>query len=345
MSRRLEATDHEEIFVAHSFEEHVVDLGEVRMNYATTGDPGSPALLLIPAQTESWWGYEAAMRLLANRFHVFAVDLRGQGRSTWTPGRYTLDIFGNDLVRFIDRVIGVPVVVAGLSSGGTIAAWLSAYAAPGQIIGAVYEDAPLFASELHPAIGQSIRQGIGPMFSLWHKWLGPQWSIGDWDGLLAAMPVELPPALLAGIAAMAPAGTGTALTGPPQDLKEYDPEWGYAFTSGAATASCDHATMLAQVNVPVLFTHHFRTIDDATETLMGALSDQQVRRVRELVAGAGNPFTYRSFPDMPHSMHGAGPDVYAAVIVEWFDALYERTLGLPGEVRLAELGGGNDRAE
>ena len=44
------------------------------------------------------------MPLLAEHFQVFAVDLRGQGRSTRTPGRYTLDNMGNDLVRFIDVV-------------------------------------------------------------------------------------------------------------------------------------------------------------------------------------------------------------------------------------------------
>ena len=48
------------------------------------------------------------MPLLAEHFQVFAVDLRGQGRSTRTPGRYTLDNMGNDLVRFIDVVIGRP---------------------------------------------------------------------------------------------------------------------------------------------------------------------------------------------------------------------------------------------
>jgi pimeloyl-ACP methyl ester carboxylesterase len=118
----LNASDHPELFVAHGFEEHLVDLGEVRLNYATAGSPDHPAILLIPAQTESWWGYEAAMRLLADRYQVYAVDLRGQGRSTWTPGRYCLDIFGGDLVRFIGQVIGRPVIVSGRSSGGTIAA-------------------------------------------------------------------------------------------------------------------------------------------------------------------------------------------------------------------------------
>jgi pimeloyl-ACP methyl ester carboxylesterase len=113
-----------ETYVAHAIAEQLVDLGEIQMSYATVGDAASPALLLIPGQTESWWGYEAAMPLLAERFQVFAVDLRGQGRSTRTPGRYTLDNMGNDLVRFLDLVIGRPAIVSGLSSGGVLAAWL-----------------------------------------------------------------------------------------------------------------------------------------------------------------------------------------------------------------------------
>jgi pimeloyl-ACP methyl ester carboxylesterase len=321
MSPRIEAADHEQIFVSHGIPEHSVNLGEITMNYATLGDRSLPALLLIPAQTESWWGYEAAMRILSERFQVFAVDLRGQGRSTWTPGRYTLDIFGGDLVRFIDLVVGRPTIVAGLSSGGTIAAWLSAYAKPGQILAAVYEDSPLFASEANPSYGQSIRQGIGPMFSLWHKWLGPQWSIGNWHGMLAAMPKELPASILAGLQAMAPAGAGDAPIGPPQDLQEYDPEWGLAFVSGIATQSSDHAVLLAQVKVPVLFTHHFRVVDPNDGTVMGAISDLQVRRVGDLVTGAGNSFTYKSFPTMPHSMHGYDPHIYAATVIEWVDSL------------------------
>src|SRR5580698_10257435 len=160
----LEAHDHADVYVPHAFDEHIVDLGEVRLNYAVAGDASLPALLLIPAQSESWWGYEVAMPLLAEHFQVFAVDLRGQGRSTRTPGRYTLDNIGNDLVRFIDSVIGRPTVVSGLSSGGVLSAWLSAYAKPGQVIGCLYEDPPLFVSEVEPTYGHSSRQGIGPMF-------------------------------------------------------------------------------------------------------------------------------------------------------------------------------------
>lgn len=314
----LESSDHPDLFVDHAFPEQLVDLGEIRMNYAVTGDAAHPALLLIPGQSESWWGYEEAMALLADRFQVFAVDLRGQGRSTWTPGRYSLDVFGGDLVRFIDRVIGREVVVCGLSSGGVIAAWLSAFAAPGQVRAAFYEDPPLFSSQTTPAVGQSIRQGIGEIFRVWHKWLGPQWSIGDYAGMQAAMGRELPEWMRTMQLA---AGASHDSNEPPQNLLEYDPEWGDAFVSGRVALTCDHEAMLRQVKVPVLFTHHFHVEDPDTGNLLGAISDHQVNHVRKLVEGAGNSFTLREFPEMPHSMHGAAPATYVATLTEWLAGL------------------------
>lgn len=312
-SRRLEAADREDTFVDHAYPEQLVDLGEVRLNYATAGDPSLPPLLLIPGQTESWWGYESAMPLLAERFCCYAVDLRGQGRSSWTPGRYSLDNMGNDLVRFIDTVIRRPALVSGLSSGGVLAAWLSAYARPGQVIAAVWEDPPLFSSELTPAYGPAMRQCIGPLWALYAKWLGDQWSIGDWEGLVRAAPSELP-----GWAAGLLFGRmHDAAAGPPQNLREYDPEWARAFWTGTVTANCDHARMIAAARVPVLFTHHFRLIEADTGNLIGAISDGQVEQVRRLVTAAGQPFEYRSFPEQPHAMHQADPQLYARTVTEW----------------------------
>ncbi|WP_029896663.1 alpha/beta hydrolase [Nocardia brasiliensis] len=316
-----EAADRADTFVAHKFEEQLVDLGEIRMNYVAEGDPASPALLLIPAQGESWWGYENAITLLANEFRVFAIDLRGQGRSTWTPGRYNLNTWGNDVERFIDLVIGRPTLVAGNSSGGVIAAWLAAYGKPGQIRGAMLEDAPLFSSQAAPPYGPGIMQTLGPIFALWAKWLGPQWSVGDWDGMVAAAPRELPEFLHPGIAFLFGDGTGEgAAATPPQHLKEYDPEWARAWVTDVANAGCDHATMLAQNRVPVLLTHHFHLTDPDTGRLMGAMTDIQARQARRLLAATGRPVTFTSL-DAPHTMHDPEPDQYFELLIEWASGL------------------------
>jgi pimeloyl-ACP methyl ester carboxylesterase len=301
-----------ETYVAHGVAEHVADLGEIQMNYAKLGDPASPALLLIPGQSESWWGYEAVMPMLARRFEVFAVDLRGQGRSTRTPGRYTLDNMGNDLVRFIDLVVGRPAVVSGLSSGGVLSAWLSAYAKPGQVAAAAYEDPPLFSSEVRPAIGPGIRQCIGPVFHLWSTFLGDQWSIGAWEAMREASREFLPE----------PLQFIPVAEEPPQNLKEYDPEWGRSFWTGSVAESCDHERMLRSVKTrAVLLTHHRRALNGETGFLFGAMSDLQARRVQELLAGAGVQVTYRSFPGVGHSMHGEQPELYVKTLFEWFDSL------------------------
>jgi pimeloyl-ACP methyl ester carboxylesterase len=301
-----------ETYVAHAIAEKLVDLGEIQMNYATVGDAASPALLLIPGQTESWWGYEAAMPLLAERFQVFAVDLRGQGRSTRTPGRYTLDNIGNDLVRFLDLVIGRPAIVSGLSSGGVLAAWLSAYAKPGQVLAALYEDPPLFASEVRPAVGPGIRQSIGPLFDLWSTFLGDQWSIGAWDAMREGSAARLPEHMR----------SIPVHDEPSQNLKEYDPEWGRSFWTGTVGAACDHERMLRSTKVPaVLLTHHMRITDDASGFLFGAMSDQQAQRVQDLLAGAGVHVQYRSFPDVGHSMHGDKPDLYVETLFDWVTSI------------------------
>jgi pimeloyl-ACP methyl ester carboxylesterase len=298
----------EDTYIPHAIAEQLVDLGEVQMNYATAGDAASPALLLIPGQSESWWGYEAAMPLLAERFQAFAVDLRGQGRSTRTPGRYTLDNLGNDLVRFLDVVVGRPAIVSGLSSGGVLAAWLSAYAKPGQLRAAVYEDPPLFASEVRPAVGPGIRQSIGPLFDLWSTFLGDQWSIGAWEAMREGAAARLPE----------PLRFNPVPDDPPQNLKEYDPEWGRSFWSGTVAAACDHERMLRSVKVPsVLLTHHMRVTNEGSGFLFGAMSDQQAQRVQDLLTGAGVDVEYRSFPDVGHSMHGDRPELYVETLFEW----------------------------
>ena len=310
MTGRYGPHNPDETYVAHRYPELLFDTGELQLNYATAGDRSSPALLLVPGQTESWWGYEAAIDLLKDKFQLFAVDLRGQGRSGRTPGRYTLDNMGNDLVRFLQGVIGRPTIVSGLSSGGVLSAWLSAYAPPGLVRAAHYEDPPLFASETNPAYGHSIRQAIGPVFAMWSKYLGDQWSVGNWAGMVENAAHELPPWL-----PIRPAAE------PPQNLKEYDPEWGRAFWTGTVAASCDHARMLSAVKVPVLFTHHFRRVDDATGIMMGAISDLQASRVRALVEGAGQTFDYRSFPQMGHAMHSQDPKLFADTLTEWTNGL------------------------
>ena len=309
MNRRYGPDFPDETYTPHTYPELTVDLGEVVLNYAVTGPESAPALLLIPGLVESWWAYEAVIRQLEGEFRIYAVDVRGQGRSSRTPGRYTLDNWGNDLSRFIEQVIERPTIVAGSSVGGVMGAWLAAYGPKGLVRGVLLEDSPLFSSEVSPACGLGLRQtAVGYLFSLFAAHLGDQWRVGDWQGMQAQASSILPDWMLPWV----PQGDE-----PPQNLKEFDPEGARAFLSGTATASCGQKQMLQSVKAPIMFTHHFRGFAPDTGIGQGATSDLQVSYARSLVEQAGQRFDYRSLPDKGHALHDEDAPLYASILREW----------------------------
>ena len=179
------------------------------------------------------------------------------------------------------QVIGRPTVVSGLSSGGVLAAWLSAYAKPGQIRGGrTTSTPPLFHCEMRPEVDRGTTAASAEC-SPFHRstWAtsGP-WATRGHSGELCQRGLPLDGPLAA-----------TFAGGVPQNMKEYDPEWARACWEGTISASCNHAAMLARVNVPVLFTHHFRGTDEASGDEMGASSEEQAARVVELVTATGQP--------------------------------------------------------
>lgn len=130
--------------VPEGFQEMLFTSGEVSLNYVVGPENGLP-LLLIPGQMEAWQGHKCVLPELSKRFHVFVPDMRGHGKSTWTPGQYSYNICGNDLKHFLQEVIQKPAIVSGLSSGGVLAIWLAANC-PEDILAVIGEDPPIFSS-------------------------------------------------------------------------------------------------------------------------------------------------------------------------------------------------------
>jgi pimeloyl-ACP methyl ester carboxylesterase len=130
--------------IPRGFTERHFHTGEVILNYVEGPDKRVP-FLLIPGQMESWQGYKLVLPDLAKTFHVFCVDVRGQGKSSRTPGHYSYNVCGNDLKLFLQSVIKEPALVSGLSSGAVLAVWLAANAS--EYVKAVMpEDPPMFSS-------------------------------------------------------------------------------------------------------------------------------------------------------------------------------------------------------
>lgn len=99
--------------------------------------PGRPRLLLLHslAAHRHWWDWAAP--LLAERFDVLALDLRGHGGSDHTPdGAYAFEDYAADCLAVLDALGGAPPLMLGHSMGGYVTAWLAAHH-PGRIAGSV----------------------------------------------------------------------------------------------------------------------------------------------------------------------------------------------------------------
>lgn len=102
--------------------------------------------MLIHGQTGAWGDYLRVLPELSKNWHIFAVDCYGHGGSSHDNTKYFLDKNGNDLIWFVNNVIGKQTIVSGHSSGGLLAAYVAAYGGD-NIIGAVLEDPPVFSTE------------------------------------------------------------------------------------------------------------------------------------------------------------------------------------------------------
>jgi esterase len=106
-------------FVLPRSEEVVLD--HIRLHYLDwQGDASRPAVFLhgggLTAHT-----WDVVCLSLRNRFHCYAPDFRGHGRSEWSPNlQYGLDQHVGDIERLIDALGLRDFVLIGMSLGGLV---------------------------------------------------------------------------------------------------------------------------------------------------------------------------------------------------------------------------------
>ncbi|MFJ2276187.1 alpha/beta fold hydrolase [Streptomyces sp. NPDC087866] len=121
-------------------EVHSVRAGGIRLAHRVWGDPAAPPVVLAHGRcgNSGDWAHIAAG--LAATHRVYAFDFRGHGLSDW-PGRYSFELFRDDLHGFLEARNLAGATVVGHSMGGA-AAYLLAGRHPGLIGRLVIEEAP-----------------------------------------------------------------------------------------------------------------------------------------------------------------------------------------------------------
>jgi pimeloyl-ACP methyl ester carboxylesterase len=314
-------------------EEKYFHTGEVILNYVA-GPPNGMPLVFIPGQGVTWEEYTLILPELAGRFQVFAVTLRGHGKSSWTPGRYTFNQLGKDLTEFLREAVGKPAIVAGNSSGGVLTAWLAANSAE-WVKAIVLEDPPFFRCDWPNIKGAWVYDmflGLSRMAVAggggYPRFFGEELArlAGSAKGVMGA---KLPPRPVMKMIAWRMAVQQALWPGSPIDLKilprrarilikgnsQFDGNFSRAFIEGTMGEGFDHAATLARIKQPVLFLHANWFMHQGR--LMGALDDDDVARVQSLVKG---PWKYVCM-NCGHAIALEAPHEEARHMMSWMDEL------------------------
>jgi len=138
--------------------EKFFDTGEVEIEYGEGPDNGPPLVFLVGAPNRYQSYCLGLIQTLSQRWHVYAINYRGTGKSGKVPGKYRLMDFTNDTIKFIEHLDEPPVLV-GHSFGGMISIAVASRMGE-KIRGLVLGDTPISNKGLVDWIGSDMFQGF-----------------------------------------------------------------------------------------------------------------------------------------------------------------------------------------
>ena len=102
----------------------LIDIGGAQLNYRFDGLDTAPVLVLANSLGTDLGMWEPQVAAFSSRFRVLRHDSRGHGQSAVTPGPYTIDRLGQDVVALLDALGIARAHFCGLSKGGMVGMWL-----------------------------------------------------------------------------------------------------------------------------------------------------------------------------------------------------------------------------
>jgi pimeloyl-ACP methyl ester carboxylesterase len=310
----------------HGLQELQFNNTGVVINYVA-GPNNGPALVLLPAQMGTWESYQKVLPKLMEHFQVFAVDLPGHGKSSWTTGNYSWSKTGVHLKAFLRQVVQRAAIVSGNSSGGIFALWVAANE-PEYVRGIILEDAPLFSAEIprfrdtDKFVYQGLQHLVEALGDVHHRDLADYFKdtkVPKKNGKIR----QIPPSFVKFLSFVIkrydkgahspidipwfPATLRTLI----RSLSTFDPDFARAFVDGRFYEDFRHAEALQAVSCPVLILHGdwFR---HPVYGLVGAMDDHDAIRARELATHA----TYLKI-EANHVIHFFKPRDFEKAVIEF----------------------------
>lgn len=245
-----------------NLQEKSFDTGAVVINYAEGPAHGSPVVLLHGIG-RSWRDFLPVLPAFG-KWHVFALDLRGHGKSGRAADTYRSGAYSADVIDFLKNKLQEPAVVFGHSLGGIVAMRVAADL-PERVRAIIVGDSVLSRDTLAHSMYQELFSGL-------HKIVVDGGSVEEKARRLARLEIRVP-----GLPEAIPIGD---LPGNESDLQEWahclhmlDPAAIQSTVEGRTLSDFDADSVLAQIRCPAL-------ILQANPELGGLMSDSAVEKIK-----------------------------------------------------------------
>lgn len=266
--------------------ERAFDMGAVTLNYAE-GPSVGPPLVLLHAATARWQNFLPIIPFLGWRWHLYAPDFRGHGRSG--RGAYRMDDFAQDTARFLREVVREPAVLLGHSLGGAVAVQVAAEL-PEAVRALVLEEPanPNLPSVLPGGKARAYSSVLRDLLRAGHTR----------DELIAVMARTQP-------------GTNAAdLRSSATSLPQLDPDVLTSIIDGRVWDGYDHDAFLARIGCPALLLQ-------ADPAAGGHLSDAMADHAAALLADCA----LVRLSGVGHGPHNAQPLVFVQLVTDFLESL------------------------
>jgi len=156
----------------------------VVFNYAE-GPESGPPLLFLHGLSACWQAGMSIIPHFISRFHAYAMDFRGHGKSARKPGHYQVEDYISDTTEFIEKKIDGPLFVFGHSLGGRVAMSLAA-TMPNQVRAIIVGETPLSSRSI------ADRTDFSDVLKKWHNLVLSGLSVDDLAKAIGDMPAAAP---------------------------------------------------------------------------------------------------------------------------------------------------------
>jgi pimeloyl-ACP methyl ester carboxylesterase len=276
--------------------EKTFDSGATTINYAE-GAPSGPPLVLLHGGGDRWQGFLPIIPSLAARWRIYALDLRGHGKSGRVPGAYRPEHYVADVVDFIEHNLAEPAILLGHSLGGWIALLVAAELLE-RVRALILGDPPLDLERFVTTEGSQQRQN---QWSTIRRLAGSGLSVPELASALADL--SLPGGDTPGRLADLPGMDATFLRSWAKSLSQVDPDVAQYHAEGRLdeyVENVDLDSALQRVVCPVLLLQ-------ADPSQGGLVSDTDVEQALSLLSdglhvrleGAGHDLGLASWQAAP----------------------------------------------